>query len=114
LHQARRLRPEHFRRLVRHYAAVADPDADDRGYRKAQEKEHMELSRTLDGFHLQGFLTEEHGQQLRITLDALMGAPANGETRSATQRRAQALADMARIVLDRGLAGTAASVRPHL
>ncbi|HLS24753.1 MAG TPA: DUF222 domain-containing protein [Beutenbergiaceae bacterium] len=114
LRQAQKMRPEEFRMLVRHFATVADPEADDRGYRKAQEREHFDVSRTLDGYHVRGFLTEEHGQQVCTALDAVMGPPARDETRSSTQRRAQGLADMARLVLDQGLAGTSASVRPHV
>ena len=114
LRKAQEMRPEQFRTLVRHFAMLADPEADERGYRKAQEREHFDISRTLNGYHLSGFLTEEHGQQVCTALDAVMGTPARDDRRSATQRRAQGLADMARLVLDQGLAGMSASVRPHV
>ena len=91
-----------FRRLVGRFAHVADPEADERGYVKAREKEFLEVSPTFDGYHLAGFLTEEHGQTLRGTLDALTGPPAAGDRRTPTQRRAQALADMARLTAERG------------
>ncbi|MEN5074836.1 DUF222 domain-containing protein [Isoptericola cucumis] len=91
-----------FRRLVGRFAHVADPEADERGYVKAREKEFLEVSPTFDGYHLAGFLTEEHGQTLRGTLDALTGPPTGGDTRTPTQRRAQALADMARLTAERG------------
>lgn len=114
LRQAVALRPEDLRRVVRYFAQVADPEADERGYKRAQEREFFQISRTLDGFHIAGFLTEEHGQQVRTALDAIMGSPPVDDTRSGAQRRAQALADMSRIVLDRGLAGSHASVHPHM
>lgn len=94
-----------FRRLVGRFAHVADPEADERGYVKAREKEFLEVTPTFDGYHLAGFLTEEHGQTLRGTLDALTGPPASGDTRTPTQRRAQALADMARLTAERGDSG---------
>lgn len=131
-----------FQRLLRRFAHVADPDADERGYRQATEREFLDLAPTWGGYHVAGFLTTEHGQQLRTALDALMtpgagaGAGADGgaapggahdggsgsgptttpaaERRSVQQRRAQALADLARVALDGGLVSPGASVRPHV
>lgn len=114
LTRAQGMRPENLRRLALHYAAVADPEADERGYCKAQEREFFDVTHTMDGYHLAGFLTEEHGQQVSAALTAVMAKPARGDHRSAGQRRAQGLADLSKVVLDQGLAGTAASVRPHV
>ncbi|WP_022917830.1 HNH endonuclease signature motif containing protein [Ruania albidiflava] len=114
LDQARHLRPDQVRRLGRHFAHVADPEADERGYRKAKEREYLELVRTLDGWHLSGFLTEENGRLIRTAMDAVMSPPAPDDERTGEQRRAQALADIAHLVLDQGLLGNRASVRPHL
>ena len=114
LHQAQGLRPDQVRRLGKHFAQVADPEADERGYRQAKEREYVELVRTLDGWHLSGFLTEENGRLVRAAMDAVMTPPAPDDQRTGDQRRAQALADLAHLVLDKGLAGTHASVRPHL
>jgi len=106
--------PAQFRRLVRRFAYVTDPDSDERGYAHAREKEFVDLSPTWDGYHLAGFLTEEHGQVLRAALDAVAGKPAAGETRTPAQRRGQALADLARVALDAGTVGSGSAVRPHL
>ena len=114
LEQARQLRPDQVRRLGKHFAQVADPEADDRGYRQAKEREYLELARTLDGWHLSGFLTEENGRLVRTALDAVMTPPTPDDPRTSDQRRAQALADLAHLTLDQGLTGTHASVRPHL
>ncbi|HIZ37092.1 MAG TPA: 13E12 repeat family protein, partial [Candidatus Ruania gallistercoris] len=100
LTQARDMRPEKVRQLGKYFAHVADPDADDRGYSKAKEREHLELVRTLDGWHLSGFLTEENGRLVRTAIDAVMTPPAPDDHRTADQRRAQALADLAHLVLD--------------
>jgi hypothetical protein len=106
--------PDRFRGLVRYFARHADPDADERGHRKAKDREYLDIAPTLGGYHLSGFLTEEHGLALTTAVGSIMGAPASGDDRSPGQRRAQALADLARIVLDNAHTGTAAAVRPHL
>src|SRR5690625_2293998 len=106
LEQARQLTVNQVRRLARHCAQVADPEADERGYRKTKEREYLELVRTLDGWHLSGFLTEENGRLIRTAMEAVMSPPAPDDHRTSDQRRAQALADVAHLVLDKGLAGT--------
>ncbi|MFD7307387.1 DUF222 domain-containing protein [Promicromonospora sp. NPDC059942] len=106
--------PDRFRGLVRYFARHADPEADERGYTKARQREYLDVAPTLGGYHLSGFLTEEHGQTLTTAIGSIMGAPAADDDRTPGQRRAQALADLSRIVLDTGRTGTGASVRPHL
>ena len=51
---------------------------------------------------------------LSSALDSVMTPPAPDDSRSTPQRRAQALADVARLCLDHGLVGTGAAVRPHV
>lgn len=114
LEQARLLPVDQFRAVTRRWAAAADPAADDRGYADAVEREYVELSATLDGFHLAGFLTTENGLVLRTALRAVQGVPAADDHRSAGQRAAGALRDLCRLTLDHGLAGTGTSVRPSL
>lgn len=103
-----------FRRLVQRWAAAADPEADERGYRDACDREHVTLSATTGGVQLAGFLTTEHGALLSCALDSVMTPPAPDDHRSTPQRRAQAIADVARLCLDHGVVGTGAAVRPHL
>lgn len=103
-----------FRRFVDRFARVADPESDERGYRQATEREHLDVAKTFGGYHVNGFLTDEHGEALRAAMDSVMGAPTPGDERTPAQRRAQALADLARTVLDNGLSGTGAAVRPHV
>lgn len=114
--QATRLVPESFTRLARRWAVAADPEADERGYRDAVDREFLTLSSTTSGVHLAGFLTAEHGATLGTALTSLMGTPARGDSRTTTQRRAQALADLSRVALDHGLVGTGSGgrVRPQV
>ncbi len=94
-----------FTRIARRFAVVADPESDERGYRLASEREHLDLSPTIGGYHVQGFLTEEHGQLVRTALGAVMGAAEPGCTQSPAKRRAVALAGLARQALDEGRFG---------
>ncbi|GAB2487658.1 hypothetical protein GCM10027063_31550 [Promicromonospora xylanilytica] len=103
-----------FRRFVDRFARVADPASDERGYKQASEREHLDVAKTFGGYHVEGFLTDEHGEALRAAMDSVMGAPTPGDDRTPTQRRAQALADLARTALDNGATGTGAAVRPHV
>ena len=111
---AKAMGADSFARLVRRWSAAADPGADDRGFRKDTERENFTLSPTTNGVHLSGFLTTENGATLSAALDAVMGAPAAGDTRTTAQRRGQALTDLARLVLEQGVVGTGSAVRPHL
>src|SRR5215213_4994159 len=103
-----------FTKMARHWAAVADPDADDRGYVEAAEREHLHLSRLGEGYKLDGWLTVEHGQILQAALRAATPVPAADDQRTPAQRRAQALGDLGRVFLERGLAGTGRTVRPRI
>jgi len=114
LEQARMLSADALRTLARRWAAAADPEADDRGYRDATEREFFDVAHTTGGCHLSGFLTTEHGQALLVALDAVTGKPAKDDDRTYAQRRAGALTDLARTALDHGLVGAGSAVRPHL
>jgi hypothetical protein len=111
-----------FRRTATKFAHLTDPEADERGYRKAEEREYFQISETLGGYHLSGFLTEEHGQQLKIAIENLVDSELNATgnilaeltRRNRPQRRATAIADLARIVMDHGLLGTGAIERRQL
>ncbi|MCL1900618.1 MAG: HNH endonuclease [Promicromonosporaceae bacterium] len=114
LAEADRFNLESFRMVCRRFAQVVDPEADERGFREAKEREFLEMGQTLGGFHLRGFLDEESGLTLDAALRAIAGRPSVGETRTYPQRRAAALADLARLTLSNGLVGNGAAVRPHL
>lgn len=112
--QARILPVEDLRTLVRAWADHADPAADDRGYVEASEREHLEIARVPYGYRVDGQLTVEHGEQLHTALHTVMGVPAATDPRSTGQRRAQGLADLARLALDHGLVGAGGASRPQV
>lgn len=112
--QARALPVDDLRTVAKSWADHADPDADDRGYREADAREFLELAQVPYGYRIAGQLTVEHAQTVKAALAAVMTVPSASDQRSTAQRRAQGLADLARVVLDHGLAGTARAARPHL
>lgn len=114
LREASALNADQFRIVARRFATVTDPDADDDLDDKAAAGEFFDLSRTLGGYHLAGFLTDEHGLLLSTAVNAVMGAPSAEDTRTPGARRAQALSDVARTVLDADDASPGAAVPPHL
>lgn len=105
---------DQFAKITRRFSHVADPDADERGFREALAREHLDLARTTGGYHVSGFLTLEHGQIVKTALRAVTGTPSADDTRTAGQRRAAALTSLGRLVLDKGLTGKVGGVRPHL
>jgi hypothetical protein len=103
-----------FRKDVQRWANRVDRETTEREHAVATAKEHLVLSPRDDGVAIQGFLTAENGALLTTALRAVTGVPAADDDRSAEQRAAASLTGLARLVLDRGLAGAGAQVRPHL
>ncbi|GHH64968.1 HNH endonuclease signature motif containing protein [Promicromonospora soli] len=114
LREATVLNADQFRIVARRFASVTDPDTDDAEDDKAAQGEFLDLAKTFGGYHVAGFLTDEHGLLLTTAITAVMGAPAAEDTRTAGQRRAQGLADVARVVLDTNQASPGAAIAAHL
>ncbi|MEU4360776.1 DUF222 domain-containing protein [Promicromonospora sp. NPDC023987] len=114
LREAGSLNADQFRVVARRFATVTDPDSDDTDDDKAAQGEFLDLAKTFGGYHVAGFLTDEHGLLVQTALTAVLGAPAAEDTRTSTQRRAQGLADVARVVLDTNQPSPGAAVTPHL
>ncbi|WP_193311394.1 DUF222 domain-containing protein, partial [Georgenia satyanarayanai] len=112
--QAQRMDAGSFAKVVDSWAIMADPEAADRGWREEGAKEQLTLSRTLDGYHLAGWLDELSGQTVDTALRAHMGRKATGDERTPAQRRAAALTSLARQSLDAGEQGKGARIRPHV
>lgn len=103
-----------FRRELKRWAMRVDEASAEREHSAAQAKEYLSLARRPDGVSIQGFLTVEHGDVLATALRAVIGVPAQDDARTPEQRRAAALTDVSRLVLDKGLAGGGGQVRPHI
>ncbi|WP_139185816.1 HNH endonuclease signature motif containing protein [Sanguibacter gelidistatuariae] len=103
-----------FNRIVKEFTVVADPAAQDKAFKDADEREFLQISPTLGGMQISGFVTTEHGQTVNAALRAVAGVPAADDLRPADLRKAGSLIDLAHLVLDGGIAGKGANVRPHL
>lgn len=114
LAKARLMRADRFRTEAKRWAAAADAGAHEREHAAARAREHLSLARRVDGVSVTGFLTVEHGDLLATALRAVTGVPAQDDDRPSEQRRADALVGLARLVLDKGLAGGGGQVRPHI
>jgi hypothetical protein len=115
LDAARRLDPPQLRRAVAHLGLVADPDGADDQAERRYARRGVWLASTWEGMvALQGLLDPEAGQTLLAALEPL-ARPANAhDTRSGGQRRADALAELARRHLEGGRLPQAGGVRPQL
>ncbi|GAA4689395.1 hypothetical protein GCM10023198_04940 [Promicromonospora umidemergens] len=114
LREATVLNADQFRVVARRFATVTDPDTDDTDDDKAAKGEFLDLAKTFGGYHVAGFLTDEHGLLITTAINALTGAPSAEDPRTTTQRRAQGLADVARVVLHTNQASPGAGIPPHL
>ncbi|MDR7385018.1 HNH endonuclease signature motif containing protein [Promicromonospora iranensis] len=114
LREAGSLNADQFRIVARRFATITDPDTDDTDDDKAALGEFLDLAKTFGGYHLAGFLTDEHSLLVTAAINAILGAPSAEDTRTSTQRRAQGLADVARVVLDTNQASPGAAIPPHL
>jgi hypothetical protein len=75
----------------------------------------ISTSTTLDGMvRVDGWMTPVAGQSLLSALEALMPPPGTGDTRTARQRRHDALEDLARDFLDHGDTPDVGGEKPHV
>lgn len=112
--QARRLPVDRFRRVMKQWAIAVDDQAAEREHEESVARESLAFAQRRDGVAFTGFLTHENGAVVAAALRAVAGVPAADDDRSTEQRQAAALTGAMRLVLDRGLAGSGAQVRPHL
>jgi hypothetical protein len=115
LEAARRLDPPRLRRVVAHLRLVADPDAADALAERRHRQRGLWLAPTLEGMvAVDGLLEPEAGQTLLSALEPLARPSGAEDERSAGQRRADALAELARRNLESGRLPQAGGVRPQL
>jgi hypothetical protein len=98
-------------RQLRH---TVDPDGALAQALRDHERRRLTVSQSFDGvFCVDGLLDAEGGALLRTALDAL-SAPMPDDDRTAVQRRADALVELAARQLNGGELPTSGGVRPHL
>ena len=112
---AARLDPPRLRRVIAHLCLVADPEGADRELERRHARWGLWLAPTLDGMvAVDGLLEPEAGQSLVAALEPLARPADAQDSRSGGQRRADALAELARRALEGGRLPQTGGVRPQL
>jgi hypothetical protein len=112
---ARRLDPPRLRRAVAQLRGVADPDgAGDQAERRHQQRGAVAGTDLGGMVAVNGLLDPEAGQMLVAALEPLARPQDSQDPRSASQRRADALVELARRNLEGGQLPQSGGVRPQL
>src|SRR6266508_13250 len=112
---AYRLDPPRLRQVVTNLHDVADPDGADARLQRQHERRGLWLAPTLAGMvAVDGSLEPEAGEMLLAALEPLARPTAAEDDRSAAQRRADALTELARRNLEGGRLPQAGGVRPQV
>jgi Domain of unknown function (DUF222) len=112
---ARRLDPPRLRKVVGHLCEVADPQAADTRTARQRERRWLWLSPTFEGMvAVDGLLDPEAGETLLTALEPLARPTTAEDERSAAQRRADALTELARRALEGGRLPQSGGVRPQV
>jgi hypothetical protein len=117
LDMACRLDPPGLRKLVAHLREVADPDAAaaDTRTQRQHARRGLWVSPTLAGMvAIDGLLEPEAGETLLAALEPLARPTAAEDDRSGSQRRADALTELARRGLEGGRLPQTGGVRPQV
>jgi hypothetical protein len=112
---ARVSHPGQLRTAANRVRYCLDPDGSVKDLDKQYQRRYVDLVETLGGmWHLEGALDPEAGVKLRTALDAIMGIPTRDDTRSGQQRRADALVEMADLLMAADVLPTRGRRRPQV
>ena len=112
---AETLEPADLRTVVQATRLRVDPDGVLAADNRAHERRWFNLDQTFGGeWFAQGQLDAEAGALVKTWLDAITEMPRPGDTRSASQRRADALVDLAAQHLRCAAVPAVHGQRPHL
>src|SRR6266540_4047890 len=112
---ARRLDPARLHRLAGHLRDVLDPQGSEERGRARLDRRGLWLAATFDGMvAVDGLLDPDAGEAARAALAPLAGPTGPDDERSAAQRRADALGELARQALQAGHLPDCGGLRPQL
>jgi hypothetical protein len=115
LEAARRLDPPGLRKVVGHLCEVADPDAAEQQALRRHDRRGLWVAPTFEGMvAIDGLLDAEAGETLLTALEPLARPSTAEDARSAAQRNADALTELARRQLEGGRLPQSGGVRPQV
>jgi len=115
LEVAGRLDPPGLRKLVTHLRDVADPDGADTRTQRQHDRRGLWVSPTLAGMvAIDGLLEPEAGETLLTALEPLARPTTADDERTGSQRRADALTELARRALEAGRLPHTGGIRPQV
>ncbi len=112
--QAKKFSVKTLRWLEEHTRYAVDPDSFDHQIDEDWEKRFLSISESGGMFHITGVLDREGGAALQTAIDSLAKRHTADDTRTPTQRRADALNDIVRRAMDQGTLPRRNGVRPHI
>jgi hypothetical protein len=111
---ARKLDPRGLNKVIAHWRHAVEPDAFILAANESHELRRFDISETFEGMTVfDGEVYGDDGGLVRTAIDAY-SKPLPDDTRTPTQRRADALVELARQVLNSGDAPSSGGERPHL
>ena len=115
LEAPRRLDPPTLRKVVDHLVEVADPDTADTCAQRRHERRGLWIAPTFEGMvAVDGLLDPEAGETLLTALEPLARPTTVEDERTAAQRNADALTELARRQLEGGRLPQTGGVRPQV
>jgi Domain of unknown function (DUF222) len=112
---AREADPTATRRLGEHLRYALDPDGEDEKGKRRHDRRGLHVSTTWAGMvGIDGLLDPEAGETVLAAINALAKPAGPDDDRTAAQRRADALTELARRALDTDRLPEANGARPHM
>lgn len=105
--------PAQLFQAVRALREAVYPDTLDDAWQRGMDREDFQVNAVPEGWHVNGFLNTVAGAKLRTILDSLGAPREGGDERTGSQRRVDALEELADKVLSDGLPSDK-GIRPHL
>ena len=113
LEVAKHVSPSELHAKVREVRDVVHPDDLDEAWLKGMDQRDIRLAKTMDGWHVTGFLDIETGAKFKAILDNLSVPRDADDKRAPSERRMDALDQVCTSVLEHGLPADN-GVRPHI
>lgn len=105
--------PHQLFAVMKSLRAALFPDDLDEAWKKGMDKQDFSVQAVEGGFHITGFLNITAGAKLQKVLNSLSAPHDADDQRTGSQRRVQAIEDLADSVLANGLPSDK-GVRPHV